>query len=327
MRPLLLAAAAFALCAFQVFSSETTRLIEVFVPDAASLASIDRAGIDMTELRGKPGGWIRIPASDRAVRSLRSSGLTLRILIENMEEDHAAQVRPLGPVNALGFGIGSMGGHYTYAEMARQLDTMKLLYPNLITNKTIIGSSFRGRPIFAVKISDNPDVQEDEPEVLYTALIHAREPAGMMSVIYYMWHLLNHYGTDPEATYLVNNRQIWFVPIVNVDGYEYNRKFYPSGGGMRRKNLRNVDTLTYQGSAYGIDLNRNFGTHEMWNSPYGGSSDDPFDDTYRHTGMVGARDRGAERPRLRSRIQGCAQLSYVGGLSDLPVGVPAVRDQ
>lgn len=259
-----------------------TSLITAFVPDEQALTALARAGVDLSETRGKPGGWMEFAVPARLLTRLAQTGLPYRILEENMEESYAASVRNLGPYDALGFGTGSMGGHYTYWEVARQLDTMKLLYPALITVKQVIGTTIKGRAIWAVKISDNPDLQENEPEVLYTGLIHAREPAGMMSVIYYMWHLLENYGTDPEATFLVNNRQMWFVPVVNADGYEYNRKFYPSGGGMHRKNCRNVDTMSY-GSVYGIDLNRNFGTHEMWNSPYGGSSTDPTDDTYRGT--------------------------------------------
>lgn len=259
-----------------------TTLVSALVPDAAALRTLQEAGVDPTEMKGKPGGWMEFPFRASAVDRLARSGITFKILESNMEEAYASKVRGLGPFNALGFGNGSMGGHYTYWEVAKQLDTMKLLYPGLITVRQVIGTTLKGRAIWAVKISDNPDVQESEPEVLYTGLIHAREPAGMMSTIYFMWHLLTNYGTDPEATFLVNNRQIWFVPVANPDGYEYNRKFYPSGGGMHRKNARNVDTTSY-GSYYGVDLNRNFGTHDMWNSSYGGSSTDPTNDTYRGT--------------------------------------------
>jgi carboxypeptidase T len=272
-----------ALCVpLTLLAGEHTSLIKAFIPDEHALIALQDAGVDLLETKGKPGGWMEFPMPSSSLIRFSSSGITFTVLQDNMEETYAAAVRDLGPYNALGFGNGSMGGHYTYWEVAKQLDTMKLLYPNLITARQVIGTTVKGRAIWAVKISDNPDLQETEPEVLYTGLIHAREPAGMMSVVYFMWHLLTNYGTDPQATFLVNNRQLWFVPVVNADGYEYNRKFYPTGGGMHRKNARNVDTTSY-GSVYGTDLNRNFGTHEMWNSSYGGSSTDPTDDTYRGT--------------------------------------------
>lgn len=260
-----------------------TSLISVFASDKAVLQTLQSLGLDLQETKGKPGSWLELPVSQIDLNRIRTSGINYRVLQENMEEAYTASLQGIHSYNALGFGQGSMGGHYTFSEIGRQLDSLKLLFPDLITAKQVIGASYAGRPIWAVKISDNPDNQEDEPEVLYTALTHAREPGGMMSVLYYMWYLLQNYGVNAEATYLVDNRQLWFVPCVNPDGYEYNRKFYPGGGGMRRKNIRGVDTTVYNPSSFGIDLNRNFGTHAMWNSPFGGSSDNTSDDTYRGT--------------------------------------------
>jgi len=175
------------------------------------------------------------------------------------------------------FGYGSMGGFYTYDEVVQKLDEMKLLYPKLITAKNEIGKSVEGRSVYWVKISDNPDVDANEPKVLYTALIHAREPESMMQMLYFMFYLLENYGTDAEATYLVNNRELYFIPVINPDGYVYNQTTDSTGGGMWRRNRRN------DGTTDGIDLNRNFGPYAYWNAPNGGSSLNPTDDTYRGT--------------------------------------------
>lgn len=177
--------------------------------------------------------------------------------------------------NVEGFGYGSMGGYYTLNEVITQLDSMKIKYPNLITSKQVLGYSIENRPVYMVKISDNPDIDEEEPEVLYTALTHAREPAGLMAVIYFMYYLLENYATDPSVQFLVNNREFYFIPVINPDGYEYNRTTNPSGGGMWRKNRRN------NSGSYGVDLNRNFGPYDYWNAPNGGSSTSPSSDTYR----------------------------------------------
>ena len=173
------------------------------------------------------------------------------------------------------FGFGSMGGYYTYDEVIIKLDEMKALYPNLITAKNEIGKSIEDRSVYSLKISDNPDVDEDEPEVLYTSLIHAREPESMMQMIYFMFYLLENYGTDAEVTYLVNNRELYFIPVINPDGYVYNQTTDPKGGGMWRKNRQN------NGGSYGVDLNRNFGPPMYWDAPNGGSSLYANDETYR----------------------------------------------
>ena len=96
----------------------------------------------------------------------------------------------------------------------------------------------------------------------------------MATQMYFMWYLLENYGTNPEATYLVNNREMFFVPCFNPDGYEYNRLTDPNGGGYWRKNRRNSG-----GGCIGIDLNRNFGY--KWAYDNSGSSPDPCSETYR----------------------------------------------
>jgi carboxypeptidase T len=174
------------------------------------------------------------------------------------------------------FRLGAMGGFLTLSEVYQVLDSMRLLYPNLITEKDSIGASVQGRPIYAVKIGSASST--GKPQVLYTSLHHSREPNGMMAVIYYMWWLLENYGLNAEATYLVNNREQWFIPVVNPDGYEHNRSTNPNGGGMWRKNRRLNSDQTY-----GVDLNRNYGPMEFWNAPNNGSSTTPSSQTYRGT--------------------------------------------
>ena len=173
-----------------------------------------------------------------------------------------------------GFGFGSMGGYYTFTEVVAKLDEMRADYPTLITAKVPIGVSHQNKEIWMVKISDNADQNEDEPDMLYTGLTHAREPEGMELLLYYMFYLLENYGTDPEVTYLVNERELYFVPVVNPDGYVCNQTNSPNGGGMWRKNRRaNAD------GSFGVDLNRNYSYH--WGVNNQGSSPNPASDTYR----------------------------------------------
>ena len=148
------------------------------------------------------------------------------------------------------------------------------MYPNLITAKVSIGTSHRGNDLWMVKISDNPDTDEDEPEALYTALHHAREPQSMMTLMYFMYHILEQYGNDPKITWLIDHRELYFIPVVNPDGYIYNELLYPDGGGYWRKNRRENDDGTY-----GVDLNRNYGYE--WGYDNEGSSPYPGSDTYR----------------------------------------------
>jgi carboxypeptidase T len=178
-----------------------------------------------------------------------------------------------------GFELGSMGGYYTLEEVWEELDSLHNLYPDLITAKAEFNSTktIEGRPVYFVKISDNPNVNEDEPRVFYDALTHAREPMGMQEMFFFMDYLLEHYATDPEIQYLVNNTELYFIPVINPDGYYQNEQNAPFGGGSWRKNKRNNGD-----GSYGVDLNRNFGY--KWGYDNIGSSPVTWDETYRGTG-------------------------------------------
>lgn len=155
---------------------------------------------------------------------------------------------------------------------------MAAKYPAIFKAKSAIGTTttIEGRQLFWVKISDNPSVDESEPEILYTALHHAREPASASQVIMYMYYLLENYTTDSFVKYLVDNVEMYFVPCVNPDGYIYNTTTNPNGGGLFRKNRRDNGDGTF-----GVDLNRNYG--EFWGYDNFGSSNNTNSDTYRDT--------------------------------------------
>ncbi len=158
--------------------------------------------------------------------------------------------------------FGSLNGYLSLQEIYETLELMEAFYPNLITVREPIGNfrTFENKRIYYVKISDNPKVDEKEPEVLYTALHHAREPASMSQMIYFMWYLLENYNRDTSVRNLVNSRELYFIPCVNPDGYQYNENTDPNGGGFWRKN-RNPNT-----DDIGTDLNRNYGLGWAYNN-------------------------------------------------------------
>ncbi|MFC1887816.1 M14 family zinc carboxypeptidase, partial [Candidatus Cloacimonadota bacterium] len=124
--------------------------------------------------------------------------------------------------------------------------------------------------IKCIKLSDNPDIDEDEPNIFMAGAIHSREPTSMEVDMYILHHIVDNYGIDPEITYLVDNSQIWFIPLINPDGYRMVRELNYLG---HRKNIRDNDgdgiadgALNLSYSIDGVDLNRNFGY------TYGGTS-------------------------------------------------------
>ncbi len=197
------------------------------------------------------------------------------------------------PIN---YEYGSMGGFLTLDELYENLELMHDLYPNLITQKSKIANitTEEGRPIYYFKISDNPNQDEDEPEALYTALHHAREPASMSQMIFFMWYLLENYGNDVEVKRLVDSRELYFVPCVNPDGYRYNQTTNPSGMGYWRKNR----TFSLNGTV-GVDLNRNYGYEWAFNNI--GSSPNGDEETYRGESAFSESETQAIRELCRQR--------------------------
>jgi hypothetical protein len=186
---------------------------------------------------------------------------------------------------------GSMGGYFTYEEMLIILELMQLKFPNIISKlDTIDGfKTHNGNSIVYIKVSDNPSTDETEPEVLYTALHHAREPNSLSQMIFYLWYLLENYNSNPEIKYLVDNTEMYFVPCVNPDGYIINEINKPNGGGLWRKNGRK----SQDGGLEGVDLNRNYG--KFWGYDNDGSSPNPNSDTYRGTSAFSEPETSAIR--------------------------------
>lgn len=259
--------------------------VKIMASSQNDLSVLGQNDIDLDHYHGSLKDGIELYMSANELANLKQTGIPYTVLIPDMNTYYSNRPAPdanemrksadiMRGDNVMSFSYGSMGGYYTYTEVVQKLDSMRLHYPNLITAKQNRGTSHEGRTIWSVKISDNPDVNESatEPAIYFDALHHAREPQAMAGTMYFMYWLLDNYNSNPEAKYLVDNREIYFVPVVNPDGYVYNQTTNPNGGGMWRKNRRN------NSGSYGVDLNRNYDYGWGYNS---GSSGTPSSDTYR----------------------------------------------
>lgn len=261
--------------------------VRIFV-DASNIQQLFDLDITLDHAHHRKGAYVEAELNQNEIQLLDQAGFNYQITVQDLEAHYAAQLQqPSLKTGAFpcdaglapdfptpdNFSLGNMGGYLTYAEFLANLDSMVSKYPNLITAKSPISTfqTHEGRPIHFVRISDNPGTAEGEPQVLYTAIHHAREPASLSQLIYYMWYLLENYATDTEVQYLVDNTDMFFVPMINPDGYIYNETTNSNGGGMWRKNRRNNG-----GGVFGVDLNRNY-SYE-WGTT--GTSNTASNDTY-----------------------------------------------
>ena len=256
------------------FAEDIYQSVRVYNPTKGMLNIIDSIGVPLDHITGKPGVFIDLNIHEDKTIELLSLGIDLEITISNLTEYYKSRNVS---TDSRDFPLGSMQGNYTWDELNARFDELLNDYPHIISNRIVIGQSIENRDIWAFKVSDNPNVDENEPEVLYTSLTHAREPVGMMNLFYFIQHLTEKYEVDNEVTFLVNNREMWFIPVVNPDGYVYNEVIEPEGGGMHRKNR--LDTNCGDGTNRGVDLNRNYSYG--WGSDNSGSSPNPCSTTYR----------------------------------------------
>ena len=131
----------------------------------------------------------------------------------------------------------------TYSQYETMMNTFATTYPNLCHLDTILTLT-SGRRLLVLKISDNPNTNENEPEFLYSAAMHGDETTGIVTFLRFINYLLTNYGTNSRITNLVNNIEIYICPMANPDGTYYGGNTTVTGA--RREN------------ANGIDLNRNY---------------------------------------------------------------------
>ncbi len=254
--------------------------------DGLGLQKLAEKGVSIDHGETKQGVYFISDFSETDVHVISKSGYPYEILIDDVSKYYATQnelpenllpysgTLPCKPGAAKipsHFHLGKYAGFFGYNEMLSILDSMQLLYPDLISKKEPIDPAMTtsgGRPLYWLRISNKPNEnQPGKTQVFYNALHHAREPGSISQIIYYMWYLLDNYATDKEIKGLVDNLEMYFVPCVNPDGYVANQSSNPNGGGMKRTNGR------------GVDINRNYDI--KWGYDNSGSSNSPGSDTYR----------------------------------------------
>jgi carboxypeptidase T len=225
-------------------------------------------------------------ANRRAVRRLRRAGFT----VERMATVRKKLRRAGGRAAAF---PPADSAYHDYAEMSAELLAVANANPTRV-QRLSLGTSYQGRTIWAVKVSDNVATDENEPEVLFTANQHAREHLTVEMALY----ILNRLVSDAAFTGFVNDREIWIVPMVNPDGVEYD--IATGAYRMWRKN-RQPNTGS---SAVGTDLNRNWSF--QWGC-CGGSSGSFSSETYRGAAPFSAPETQVVRNFVNSRVVGGVQ--------------------
>ncbi|MGH3804733.1 MAG: M14 family metallopeptidase, partial [Pseudonocardiaceae bacterium] len=187
--------------------------------------------------------------------------------------------------------------YHNYAEATAEINQDLAAYPSIMSKK-VIGKSYEGRDIIAIKISDNVTADENEPEVLFTHHQHAREHLTVEMALYLLREFGAGYGNDSRITNAVNSRELWIIPDLNPDGGEYDI----STGSY--KNWRKNRQPNPGSSNIGTDENRNW--DYKWGC-CGGSSGSTSSDTYRGKAPESAPEVKVVADFVRGRVIGGKQ--------------------
>ena len=192
--------------------------------------------------------------------------------------------------------------YHNYDEMVADINAVQAAHSDIVSIFSI-GQSFEGREIWAAKVSDNVASDEDEPEVLFDGMHHAREHLTVEETISILHLLADNYGRVNKITSAVNGNEVYIIFDLNPDGGEYdilNEVYH-----YWRKNRQPTPRPPYVGT----DLNRNYSY--KWGC-CGGSSGFEGDETYRGPNPGSAPEVAAYMDFVDSRVIGGEQQIKTG---------------
>uniref|UniRef100_A0A7C3YT69 Peptidase M14 domain-containing protein n=1 Tax=candidate division WOR-3 bacterium TaxID=2052148 RepID=A0A7C3YT69_UNCW3 len=250
---------------FLVFARAQERVIVVPISSRSDLAVFSELDIPIQDVSE---GKVIAFATDQKISKLQARGYEVKIIVE----DYQKELEKILPY------------YHTYAEVCSIMHSLARSYPQIVKLETL-GFSYNGNRIFGIKISDNPEISEPEIGVRLIGAHHGNEKISTEITLAFLQYLLENYVTNPQVQYLVNNRQIFIIPILNADGHIANSR--------------------YNGA--GVDLNRDYGY--MWGGE--GSSTAPFSQP--ETRLI---RRHSERNPLSFEYEYHSAASYVNYLWD-----------
>jgi len=168
-----------------------------------------------------------------------------------------------------------------YNQIVSKMIELEKKYPDKVKLE-YLGKTFEARDIVVMRISKNVNEEEGKKKsILITGLHHAREWATGEAALNIAEKLLE--SNDPELNKYLDDLDIYILPVVNPDGYEYSLK----QDRWWRKNRTKFE------KGIGVDLNRNYFTPKdptLYRQPNDkpdstwddyGASDSVYSDTYR----------------------------------------------
>lgn len=205
---------------FYLFAADKYQYAEVKVNSTDDIKFLVEKGIDIDRTsfgkQGKPiGGKVTVYVTEEQYEMIESSGYSMKWTPLEIRDKLAYR-------NNTSIGDSMLIWQNRYPAICKRIQ---------------IGTSVQGRPLWVLKISDNVDIEEAEPEVKFISTIHGDEVTGMEMEMFMIENILKGYKANKDSMlFIVNNTELYVMPLMNPDG-----------------NANGVRT-----NANGLDLNRDF---------------------------------------------------------------------
>jgi hypothetical protein len=212
---------------------EPLKLVEIKIPHHNEVYKLNMLHLTIIDAGSD---YAKALATDNDIAILTNAGYEIKVLLEDYQAHKDS--------------LFQRGFYHTYLQVYSVLDSFAIDYLDICRLDTI-GFSIQGRAIWAMRVTDNPDIEEPEPEIRLIGNMHGDEHIGTEVTLYFLRYLLANYATNPQVQYLIENNEIWIIPTANPDGKAANT----------RRNANNVD------------LNRDYGYFwDAWGGSPGPSS-------------------------------------------------------
>jgi carboxypeptidase T len=267
-----------------ISEADSREWVELEAPNKAARQAAVDAGISLEEIKpGTAAGF----ASPKALARAKAAGLKVRTTVTVRQRFGALDFPQQDAI------------YHNYKELEADMRSLAARAPDLVSVFSI-GKSTLGRNLWAVRLTKGAKGSQSstKPGAVFLGTHHAREHLSTEVPLMIARHLVEN-RADPEIARLLDTRDIYFIPMVNPDGVEYDIE----GGKyhMHRKNMaKNADGST------GVDLNRNY----AWGWGGGGASPDPGDDTYRGPSAFSEPESKAVKAFVEARPNLKTMVSY-----------------
>jgi hypothetical protein len=200
------------------------RLAVIPLPNHAAVYSLPRG----LEIRNVTDSTVSITATDAELARLSAMGYSPRITVD----DYQAWTDSV------------LLGYRTYSQVCSTMTALARDYP-LSCRLDTLGFSVQNRAILMMRVTDNPQIEEAEPEFRILGPHHGDEKIATEITLSFLQYVLASYDTSTAIRNMVDSTELWVIPILNVDGHVANDR----------------------SNANGVDINRDYGYRWYEDSP------------------------------------------------------------